>query len=68
MISVNADPMEPVATFPYLGGTVAYKNSAWVALYQNLWMAWRRWEIVGKVVTKTGEMVRSRGMLYKEVV
>ena len=42
LISVNSDPLEPVADFPYLGRRVAYNNSDWAALYQNLRKAWKR--------------------------
>ena len=34
-ISVNSEPMEPVATFSYLSCTVSYNNSDWAAFYQN---------------------------------
>ena len=36
LISVNSEPLEPVARFTYLGSMVAYKNSDWASLYQNL--------------------------------
>ena len=39
LISVNSEPLEPVAYFPYLGRKVAYNHSDWSALYQNLWKA-----------------------------
>ena len=35
-ISVNTDPLVLVAAFPYLGRTVAYNNSDWASLYQNI--------------------------------
>ena len=56
------------AEFPYLGHTVTYNNSNWAALYQNLWKAQRWWEMVGKVVMKTGGKVRARVMLYRAIV
>ena len=65
---MNADILDPVAAFPYLGCTVAYNNSDWAALYQNLWMARRRWRMLGKMVTEAGSTVWERGMLYKAVV
>ena len=52
----------------YLGRKVAYNNSNWAALYQNLHKAWRRWVMVGKVVIKMGAKVRERGMMFKAVV
>ena len=54
--------------FPHMGCTVAYNNSYWAALYQNLWKLQIRWEMVGKVVSKTGETVQTRGMLYEAAV
>ena len=47
---------------------VNYNNSYWKALFQNLRKAWQRWGVVAEVVMKMGEMVRLRGMIYKEVV
>ena len=67
LISVNAEPMNLASEFPYLGCTVAYNNSNWVALYQNLSKAWRRWGMMGKVVTNTGATVQERGMFYEVV-
>ena len=49
-ISVNAEPLEPATTFSYLGRIVAYKNSNWADLYQNIRKAHQRWEVVEKVV------------------
>ena len=30
------DPLDPAATYSYLGFTIAYKNRYWAALYKNL--------------------------------
>ena len=68
MIILNTEPLYPVVEFPYLGRTVAYKNSNWVALYQNLQKVQWRWEIVGKVVTMIEATVRARGIMYKAIV
>ena len=51
---MNLEPLEPITAFSYMGYTVAYKNSYWTDLYQNLQKARRRWVVVGKVVVKTG--------------
>ena len=67
-IRVKSVSLELVTVFMYLVRTVACNNIDWAALYRHLWRAWRRWEMVGKVVLKTGAMVRVQGMLYKEVV
>ena len=40
-ISVDAEPLEPVEVFLYLGRTVAYNNSNWDSLYQNIWKSRR---------------------------
>ena len=67
-ISVNVDPLEKAVDFPYLGRTFTYNNSNWEALYQNPHKSRRLWGVVGKVVTKTGAMVRLQGILYKTIV
>ena len=67
-ISVNAEPLEPTADLPYLGRTVAFKNSDWAALYHNLRKSRRRWEVAAKVLTRTGVTVWGRVMLYKAEV
>ena len=67
-ISLNAEPLKPAVAFPYLGRIVAYNNSDWESLYQNLRKARRWWGMVAEVVMNTRAMVRSRGLLYKAVV
>ena len=62
------EPTETTDAFPYLVCTVAFKNSDWAALYGNLSKAQRLWGMVVKFLTKTGETVRSRVIMYKEVV
>ena len=59
-ISVKSEPLKPAAAFPYLGSTVTYNNSDWAELHKNLRKAWRRWGVVGKVVTKTGATIRAQ--------
>ena len=65
---MNYNHLEPVAAFMCLGHMVAYNNRGWMSLYQNLRNMQRRWEIVGKVVSKTGSTVQDRGVLYKAVI
>ena len=60
---MNSNPLKLVAEFPNLGCTVAYNNSDLAALYQNIWKAWRRWGMMGKVVFNTGTMVQTWVML-----
>ena len=36
-------------------------------MYQNLRKEQRRWRMIARVLAKTGEIVRSRGMMYKAV-
>ena len=43
-----------MVTIPYLGLTITFNNSDWLALYSNLWKTHRRWRIVEKVLRKTG--------------
>ena len=66
-IQVNVEPLEPEYTFPYLDCTITYNNSDWATVYHNLWKARQRWGMISNVLTKTGAMVRARGMLYKVV-
>ena len=65
---MNYNHLEPVAAFMCLGHMVAYNNRGWMSLYQNLRNVQRRWEVVGKVVSKTGSTVQDRGVLCKSVV
>ena len=65
---MNSEPLEPVAEFTYLCYTVAYNNSNWEALYQNLRKARRKWVMVGKVVMNTGVTAQERVILYKSAV
>ena len=65
---MNYNHLVPVAAFMCLGHMVAYNNRGWMSLYQNLRNMQRRWEIVGKVVSKTGSTVQDRGVLYKAVI
>ena len=65
---MNAEPLETVVAFPYLGLTVDYNNCDWVVLYQNLRKVWWWWVMVGKVAKKTGATVRSWGIMHKAVV
>ena len=59
-IKVNLEPLESAATFPYLGFTIGYNNSDWVALYHNLFKARRWWGMVLNVLENIGAKVRSR--------
>ena len=38
-------------------------KSDWAAVYQNLRKALRRWEIIERVMTKTGATMRAWGMM-----
>ena len=48
--------------------TVAYNNSDWAALYQNLNNYGQQWVMVVKLLAKALVAVRARAMLYKVVV
>ena len=43
-------------------------NSDWAALYYNPGKSQRRWDMVSKVLEKTGAMVRAGTLVYKVVV
>ena len=47
---------------------MAFNNSDWADLYQNLRKAWCWWGMVEKVSMRTGVAVRARAMLYKALV
>ena len=53
--------------FTYIGQTIAYNNSNWAAVYQNLRKAWRRWVMVARLLLSMGATVRSLVMMYKLV-
>ena len=53
--------------FLYLGRTIAYNNSDWTAVYQNLRKAWRWWGTVARVLEITVATVRAQGAMYKVV-
>ena len=67
-INVKAEPLESAAAFAYLVRTFAYKNSDWATLYQNLWNTRQRWGMVGKVVTKIGEILTLQGISCKKIM
>ena len=52
-IIVKVEPLDPATDFTHLGLTVAYNNSNWASLYQNIRKARRWWGIVAKVATKS---------------
>ena len=52
---------------PYLFQTIAYNNSDWLAVYQNLQKSRRQWVMVARVMERTGATVRDRGAMYKSV-
>ena len=64
---INADPLSLSEAFPYLGRKIAYKNSDWLALFQNLKKLRRGWGMIERVLTKTGSTMWDRGMMYKAV-
>ena len=64
---MNKYNLSPSEAFPYLGQKIAYNNSNCPEVYQNLNKARRRLEMIARVLTKTGAMVRARGLMYKTV-
>ena len=61
-IRVNLNPLEATTAFPYLGRTIRYNNSDWVALYS------RSWGLVAKVLGKIGSPIKAQAMIYKALV
>ena len=67
-IRVNLNPLESTTAFLYLGSTITYNNSDWVALYSNLRKAQKRWFMVSNVLGKLGWPIRSQFIVYNVVV
>ena len=64
---INAESLPPSEAIPYLGRIIAFNNSDWAAVYQNLQRA-RRWQvIIARVMEMTGATVHAWGMMYKAV-
>ena len=66
-LQINAETLPLLEAFPYLGRKIAYNNSDWTAVYQNLEKARRRWGMIARVMVKTGAIVRAQGIMYKSV-
>ena len=66
-LQINVDTLSTLYAFPYLKRMIAYKNSDWPEVFHNLRKAQIRWGIISKVLIKTGETVRSRGMIRRSV-
>ena len=67
-IQVNLEPLETTSAFPYLVRVADFNNSGLEAMYGNMMKTQRQWGMMAKVLTKTGETVRARAMIYKSVV
>ena len=65
-ISMKSEALDRAADFSYQGHTVAYNNSNWTSLYQNLSKGWWWREVLAKVVTKTGAMVQRGGCFTRQ--
>ena len=65
MFQINADNLPPLEAFPYLGRTIAYNNSDWSVVYQNLKKVHSWWGIITRVLVDTVAAVRDRGVVYK---
>ena len=57
--------MPPSEAFPYLGRKIINNNSDWAAVYQNMSKTRRRWGMIVRVLTNTGETVQAQGIIYK---
>ena len=67
-IRVNLNPLKATALFPYLGRTVTYNNSDWVALYINLQKSQRIWRIFSKVLGQIGALIKAQQIMYEVLV
>ena len=65
LFQINAEALPPSDAFLYLGQKITYYNSDWMAVYQNLRKARRRWGIIARVMAKTVSTVRGQGVMYK---
>ena len=59
--------LPPLEDFTYLKRKIAYNNSDWAAVYQNLRKVWSQWRMISRVMEKTGSTVWARGNMYKAV-
>ena len=59
------EPLEKMTAFPYLGCTIAFNASYFVALYRNLRKVQWGWGMVAKVLMKTGATVQEQDIMYK---
>ena len=65
VLSVNMNPLDSTADFPYLRRTVTYNNTNWEVLYANLRKSQIQWGVVAKDLRQTGAHVKAWAMLYK---
>ena len=63
----STEGSKSLEAFPDIGWKIAYNNSDWAAVYQNLRKERRWWGVIAQVMEKTGATVRDRGMMYKAV-
>ena len=54
VIRVNLEPLEATTASYYIGRTIRWNNSDWTEFYINLRKYHRIWEMVAKVMGKTG--------------
>ena len=62
---INTEALPPSEAFPYLGRIIAYNNSDWLVLYQNLRKYCRQWVMVARAMERAGATVRSQVLMYK---
>ena len=68
MLQINAEDLPLSEAFSYLGWKIAYNNSDWAIVYQNLRKARGRWLMIAMVLVNTGSTVQARGVMYKAVI
>ena len=67
MFQINVDALTPPEAFPYLDRTIAYNNSDWSEVCQNLRKVRRRWGVIAIKLVKKRASMWAQGMIYKTV-
>ena len=67
LFQINTETLPPSEGFPYLVLMIAYNNSDWEAVYQNLGKARRRRVMLVRGLERTGATVRFQVVIYKAV-
>ena len=66
--NILCDTLTPVTSFKYLGRALLAAYDDWPAVVSNLWIAWRKWERLTKVLRREGADSQTLGHIYLVVV